>query len=126
MITRHQLAFIFLPSYGKCQSDALTTDLTLGRVMLRLLQSELTKNGTVDNIVLDQLCMTFEGAYKQAKASQPRPSKPEQQLFTVQELEWFSRNSYNLSLKHCAEISPQSLVRLLGVCAEVGDIATQQ
>ncbi|XPS72064.1 sporulation-specific protein 22 [Ascochyta lentis] len=47
-----------------------------------------------------------------------RPSTLEQQLFTGRELEWFSKNSYNMSLKYCAEVMPQSLVRLLNVCAE--------
>ncbi|KAF2629751.1 SPO22-domain-containing protein [Macroventuria anomochaeta] len=89
------------------------------RVTLRLLQSEFIKDGTVDHEILDQLCAVFEGAYNQAKASRRRPSTPEQQLFTAQELEWFSKNSYNFSLKHCAEIPPQNLVRLLNICAEL-------
>lgn len=98
--------------------------LTLRRVTLRLLQSELVKDGAVDHSVLNQLCVTFEGAYSQAKASRRRLNTHEQQLFTVKELEWFSKNSYNMSLKHCAEMPPQNLVRLLNVCANVRDART--
>jgi hypothetical protein len=93
------------------------------RVTLRLMQSELFKDGSIDCGLLDQLCATFEGALNRAKASRRRPSSPEQRLFTVQELEWFSKNSYNMSLKYCAEIPPQNLVRLLEVCTEVGLVA---
>lgn len=89
---------------------------------LRLLQSELIKDGSIDYEFLDQVCVTFEGALTQAKASRRRPTSPEQQLFTEQELEWFSKNSYNMALKYCAEIPPQNLVRLLVVCAEVGAV----
>ncbi|KAJ4319655.1 sporulation-specific protein 22 [Neodidymelliopsis sp. IMI 364377] len=75
-----------------------------------------------------RLCLhpLFERAGAQNKVKITRPGKPEQQLFTVQELEWFSRNSYNLSLKHCAEIPPKSLVRLLGVCVEFIGLLRQQ
>jgi hypothetical protein len=82
------------------------------------------KDGTVDRAILDQLCVVLEGAYTQAKASRRRPSTPELQLFTTKELGWFSKNAYNLSLKHCAEIPPQNLVRLLNVCSEVSDTKT--
>ncbi len=88
---------------------------------LRLLQSELTKDGSIDLQILNQLCTVFEGAYSQAKASRRRPSTIEQQLFTTQELEWFSKNSYNFALKHCAEIPPRNLAKLVNVCAEVID-----
>ncbi|KAF3046085.1 hypothetical protein E8E12_010940 [Didymella heteroderae] len=88
------------------------------RVTLRLLQSELLRDDAVDHEIMDRLCTGFEGALNQAKASQRRPSTSEQRLFTAQELEWFSKNSYNFSLKYCAEIPPQNLVRLLNVCAE--------
>jgi hypothetical protein len=58
-------------------------------------------------------------AFAQAKASRRRPNNQAQQLFTPQEFEWFSKNAYNLSLKHCAEMSPNHLVRLLNACTEV-------
>lgn len=38
---------------------------------------------------------------------------------TVMELEWFSRNSYNLALQHCATWEPQHVLRLLNACIKV-------
>ena len=35
------------------------------------------------------------------------------------ELDWFSRNSYNIALKNCAEWSPTQTLRLLQACLEV-------
>ena len=90
-----------------------------------MLQGELFRGGAIDCQVLDHMCAVFEGAYNQAKSSKRRPQTPEQQLFTLQELEWFSKNSYNLSLKHCAALPPQNLARLLKVCTEVNTILHQ-
>ena len=90
-----------------------------------MLQAELLKDGTIDREVLNHVCAVFEGAYNQAKSSKRRPKNPEQQLFTMQELEWFSKNSYNFSLKHCAAMPPQNLARLLNVCTEVNIVPQQ-
>jgi hypothetical protein len=87
---------------------------------VRLLQSELSKDGALDIEILNQLCAVFEGACKQIKEIRQRLKAPEQQLFTQQDLEWFARSTYNLSLQYCSEISPEILVKLLGVCIEVG------
>ncbi|KAF1835983.1 SPO22-domain-containing protein [Decorospora gaudefroyi] len=88
------------------------------RCTARMLQSELTKDGNVDSDILNQLCTVFEGACHQAKASRSRPSNPAKELFTAQEFEWFSKNTYNLSLKYCAEVPPAFLVKLLNCCIE--------
>ncbi|KAH9875282.1 hypothetical protein J1614_004773 [Plenodomus biglobosus] len=101
----------------------------------RLLQSEVVKDGKIDPGLMSQLCMVFDGgkdnntntvsraerspACSQAKASRRRPSTPAQQLFTAEEFEWFSKNTYNLSLKYCTEMAPKDLVRLLSTCTEV-------
>lgn len=121
MITLRQLGFICLRSYGK-SSVPKEERSNQNRVTLRLLQSELMKGNKIDYEIVDQICTVFEGAINQAKASWRRPNTPEQQLFTVLELEWFSKNSYNFSLKHCAEIPPHNTVRLLNVSAEVEDV----
>jgi hypothetical protein len=42
------------------------------------------------------------------------------ELFTSKEFEWFSKNAYNVSLKYCAEMPPDLLVKLLSCCTEVG------
>ncbi|RMZ74395.1 transcription factor [Pyrenophora seminiperda CCB06] len=88
------------------------------RSTARMLQSELIKDGDIDKDILGQLCNIFEGACKQSKASRIRPSTPTKELFTPVEFEWFSKNAYNLSLKYCAEMPPNLLVRLLSCCTE--------
>jgi hypothetical protein len=65
------------------------------------------------------MCTVFEGACKQAKDSRRKPTPNDQQPFTVEDLEWFAKNAYNLSLQYCSEFSPENLVRLLNVCIEV-------
>ncbi|KAH3908764.1 hypothetical protein HBH56_171760 [Parastagonospora nodorum] len=97
-------AGIHLPALLRCTS--------------RLLQSELIKDGAIEPSVMEQLCKVLEGAIAQAKASRRRPNDPAQQLFTTEEFEWFSKNSYNLSLRYCADMSPRHLVRLLHTCSE--------
>lgn len=39
--------------------------------------------------------------------------------FSVSELDWFSRNTYNISLKYCGDLRPDSLARLLRCCIQV-------
>ncbi|EUC48226.1 hypothetical protein COCMIDRAFT_87783 [Bipolaris oryzae ATCC 44560] len=90
----------------------------LRRSTTRMLQSELINDGKIDTTILDQLCKSFEAARDQAKASRTRPSTLAKELFTNLEFEWFSKNSYNLSLKHCAEMPPAYLIRLLDCCME--------
>ncbi|KAJ5063293.1 meiosis protein SPO22/ZIP4 like-domain-containing protein [Bipolaris maydis] len=88
------------------------------RSTTRMLQSELINDGKIDIAILEQICKSFEAARDQAKASRTRPSTPAKELFTDVEFEWFSKNSYNLSLKHCAEMPPAHLTRLLDCCVE--------
>lgn len=88
------------------------------RCIARLLQSELLRNGSLDLGVMSQLCAVFEGACSHAKKLQTRSSTLDRQIFTTPELEWFSKNAYNLSLKFCTEMRPENLVRLLNICIE--------
>ncbi|KAJ4356283.1 sporulation-specific protein 22 [Didymosphaeria variabile] len=88
------------------------------RMTVRLLMSEQIKNGVFQKDIFEQICRTFEGASAHAKASRRRPSNPSRQQFNVGEIEWFSKNSYNLAIKYCAEVQPTSLVRLLTACIE--------
>lgn len=81
----------------------------------------------------DALCNLFEGgkvpfkwsphelnltttAASQAKRS--RNSK-EDHSFSLTELDWFSKNSYNLALRSSAEREPRQTLRLLRVSIEV-------
>lgn len=42
-----------------------------------------------------------------------------QKLFTVDELEWFSRNAYNLALKNTAAWELRCVVRMLTACVDI-------
>lgn len=39
--------------------------------------------------------------------------------FGSTEIEWFTKNSYNLALKYCADLVSEDLERLLTGCIEV-------
>ncbi|OCK77725.1 SPO22-domain-containing protein [Lepidopterella palustris CBS 459.81] len=106
-----------LEKYG-CSVPAGIHLPALLRCTTRLLVSELVTEGKLNQDIAEELCKVFEGAATQAKASRQRPATLAQQQFTTSEFEWFSKNSYNLSLKHCAELHPQKLTRLLNACAQ--------
>lgn len=88
------------------------------RCTARLLLSELIVEGVVNQSVAEELGKLFEGAVAQAKAARRPQNAQAQHSFTTVELEWFSKNSYNISLKHCAELNPKSLIRLLAACIQ--------
>ncbi|KAF1978032.1 SPO22-domain-containing protein [Bimuria novae-zelandiae CBS 107.79] len=88
------------------------------RMTLRLLMSELIKDGSLDRDIFEQICKTFEAASTHAKASRRRPSNPVREQFNAEEFGWFSKNAYNLAIKYCAEVPPQNLVQLLVACVE--------
>lgn len=46
-------------------------------------------------------------------------SGPVRRLFTIDELEWFSRNAYNLALKNTATWELRSIVRMLNACVNI-------
>lgn len=41
-----------------------------------------------------------------------------EKLFDVTELDWFSKNAYNLALKHAADWEPREVLRMLQSCIE--------
>ncbi|ESZ92874.1 hypothetical protein SBOR_6737 [Sclerotinia borealis F-4128] len=59
---------------------------------------------------IGRLCKLFEGALNAAQKS------PNREIWTILELEWFSRNSYNLSLKNLSIWEPQQTLRMLACC----------
>ncbi|KAF2447271.1 SPO22-domain-containing protein [Karstenula rhodostoma CBS 690.94] len=96
------------------------------RMTVRLLTSELVKDGVFHEDTFGQICKTFDGASTHAKASRRRPSNPSREQFNNGEIEWFSKNSYNLAIKYCAEVPPANLVRLLSACIEFIKILKDQ
>ena len=91
----------------------------LFRCTARLLvqQSRAKAAGTED--ISKEICEVFESAATQARNSQ---LIPEDSLFTLAELDWFSRNSYNLALKNCTDWPPESVSSLVTSCVHFVDL----
>lgn len=68
---------------------------------------------------IDCLCKVFEVAATQAEQSRRRN---DDSLFTIDELDWFSRNCYNLSLKVCHSWPPKQTLRVLQAALKLIDI----
>ena len=58
-------------------------------------------------------------AAAEAKLSRLEQQHQDEQPFTINELNWFSRNSYNLALKFCTEWEPGQLLRIVQACIQV-------
>ncbi|KAM7204837.1 Meiosis protein SPO22/ZIP4 like domain containing protein [Rhypophila sp. PSN 637] len=76
-----------------------------------------------ENIV-NELCLEFEAVVEAVKhhdytfAENLGENAPSN-LFTVDELEWFSRNAYNLALKNTSTWDLRCVIRLLNACVEI-------
>ncbi|KAL1647429.1 sporulation-specific protein 22 [Diplodia intermedia] len=90
------------------------------RSTIRLLVNQMSASSDFEEDALKEVCKVFEGAAVQAtKDRTPRPDKEQSEpIFTEKELEWFSRNSYNLALKHCGSAHPEHLLCLLDKCIQ--------
>ena len=77
---------------------------------------------SIDNLTKDDnesLCKVFEGAATQAKRSRRQAGD---NLFTVNELDWFSRNCYNLALRVCHSWPPHQTLRVVHAALKFIDI----
>ena len=93
---------------------------SLLRCTARLMMAELVSTNPFDHGLLSELCSLFENATGQAKKSnvKKRPIGNEDR-FTRPEMEWFAKNTYNFALKHCTDLHPRNLLRLLQCCIEL-------
>ena len=89
------------------------------RSIARLLIQELESATEQSDSTVDAICKVFEGAASQARIQRRDPSN---QNFTVLELDWFSRNTYNLSLKYCTEWNHSKTLCLLNACLKFIDL----
>lgn len=85
------------------------------RCTTRLLRAGIAGQDNPDDQVMDDLCKVFEGAVAQVQRAK-RQSSTNAQDFNRAEIEWFSRNSYNVALEFCSKAHPQTLVRLSTSC----------
>ncbi|KAK2625835.1 hypothetical protein QTJ16_005147 [Diplocarpon rosae] len=76
---------------------------------------EFSKNGddADANAVVEKLCTVYEkGRKRSARASKREAAS----VWTIDELHWFSKNSYNLAIKNLANWAPPQMLRLLVCC----------
>ncbi|KAL2116517.1 hypothetical protein VTJ04DRAFT_8685 [Mycothermus thermophilus] len=89
----------------------------LFRCTIRLLHLMLDRAGDDKGDTVEALCTEFEAVVLALQREQKNP--PKRKLFTVDELEWFSRSAYNLALKNTAVWDLRSVIRMLGACVEI-------
>ncbi|KAL2263859.1 hypothetical protein VTK26DRAFT_4655 [Humicola hyalothermophila] len=90
----------------------------LFRCTIRLLNLLADRAGEDTNRIANDLCEEFEAVVVALeRLKQERGSG--RKLFTVDELEWFSRNAYNLALKNTATWDPRSVARMLSACVDI-------
>jgi hypothetical protein len=64
----------------------------------------------------------MKAAAEQAKKLLRKPLGQNTHDFNSAEIDWFSRNSYNLALELCSTIQPQYLLRLCESCVMVSGV----
>ncbi|KAF8469089.1 meiosis protein SPO22/ZIP4 like-domain-containing protein [Kalaharituber pfeilii] len=91
---------------------------------------ERANGGEISNV--ESLCRLLELAFEEAKKSRTKRNALHDTVFTVKELEWFARASYNLGLKSVEEWHPTtsnriicSCIKFLGLYPEDIDTITQ-
>ncbi|MCJ1312329.1 hypothetical protein MMC25_006003 [Agyrium rufum] len=84
------------------------------RCTARLLLQEIEQPGTDEDIqgATAAVCKLFKGAASRAKALQASGES----IFKPNEIDWFSRNSYNTLLKGCSAWNPTDSLRLAQAC----------
>ncbi|KAI6994451.1 hypothetical protein KC329_g2826 [Hortaea werneckii] len=89
---------------------------SLLRCTARLMMKELEAQGSPSNEATEEIVSLFERARDNVKVL--RQGTDDQWRVEVQ---WWSKNAYNLALKVCDTIHPEHLVRLLTVCIRFPD-----
>lgn len=108
----------------------------LFRCTIRLLALLADRSGTETEGIVVDLCEQFDAgtvpisvcfwtrtmlirSVVLALERQKQEGSSGRRLFTVDELEWFSRNAYNLALKNTATWELRCVVRILGACVNI-------
>ncbi|KAL2135925.1 hypothetical protein VTI74DRAFT_6308 [Chaetomium olivicolor] len=90
----------------------------LFRCTIRLLNLLADRPGVEKSGIVEDLCAEFD-AVVLALEHQREDTSSGRKLFTVDELEWFSRNAYNLALKNTASWELRCVVRILTACVNI-------
>ncbi|KAK0674422.1 meiosis protein SPO22/ZIP4 like-domain-containing protein [Cercophora samala] len=89
----------------------------LFRCTIRLLNMLVERADAEENGVIEDLCDMFDAVV--VALEKQKKDNPRRKLFTVDELEWFSRNSYNLALKNTTVWDLRYIVRMLTSCVNI-------
>ncbi|PGH23466.1 hypothetical protein AJ80_02420 [Polytolypa hystricis UAMH7299] len=120
--SRYQAAVVLQLLLDKLDSrplDGIHMPALLRYCTARLLVEELSSNSEREAEIVAQLCNVFESASIQASQYLGRI---ETGPFIVPELEWFSKNSYNLAVQYCASWDPAPILRLLNTSIKLIDL----
>ncbi|KAK0634593.1 meiosis protein SPO22/ZIP4 like-domain-containing protein [Bombardia bombarda] len=91
----------------------------LFRCTIRLLNLLVEKSGTDKSELVNDLCQQFDAVVLALERQQQEDEGS--MLLNVDELEWFSRNAYNLALKHSSTWDLRYVVRMLTACVSIID-----
>ncbi|KAL8797191.1 MAG: hypothetical protein Q9195_000658 [Heterodermia aff. obscurata] len=93
------------------------------RCTARLLIQGAESTEAPHNVNVDEICKLFEGGDKLiSPSSQAVVRNPKNETFPTAELDWFSRNCYNLAVKACAEWEPRETQRLISTSLKFLDL----
>ncbi|KAI4860640.1 SPO22-domain-containing protein [Hypoxylon rubiginosum] len=87
------------------------------RIVIRLETSLLDDQGQSAAELIDDICQVFEGVVT-AIQRDPRDGQGNK-LFTVEELNWFSKNSYNLAVKNLRVWHLRQTIRIFQCCLSI-------
>ncbi|RPA87005.1 SPO22-domain-containing protein [Ascobolus immersus RN42] len=86
-------------------------------IALSMTELDTTKEPSQNTKAVGDLTVAFENAAKKADECRHRKvRKSSEVVFTVLELDWFSRNAYNLALRSIEEWCERTSLRLLSTC----------
>ena len=89
------------------------------RCAARLLFQQLNKEDPPSQRIIEDICHHFERSVERVKRCRRDGAET---AFTIAELDWFSRNSYNLALKHCISWDPAFTRRMIDSCISLIDL----
>lgn len=86
-------------------------------IALTMSEMDSVKEPSQSTQAVEELTLALErAAEKAAESRQRKVRKDSDVIFTLAELDWFSRNAYNLSLRSIEEWCEKTSLRLLGAC----------
>ncbi|KAF2432077.1 SPO22-domain-containing protein [Tothia fuscella] len=96
------------------------------RCTARFLKAEIKNKEPPSEEVMESLCKVFEASAEHAARQKRTLANKEEKVFNSAELNWFSRNSYNIALEFCGVIEPMHLFRMCRSCIQMIELLQAQ